>query len=135
MEAVANPSRTKDLYFVADGSGGHAFAETHEQHLRNVTRWRQVERARAPGEGQVPVDRVEPESLAAPAGLPTGAASAFTGDVAPAVPGAGQPAGRTPPRQGNRRGLDASEGTAKDPLLNRSFDLNTPKTVPAMRQP
>jgi UPF0755 protein len=135
MEAVANPSRTKDLYFVADGSGGHAFAETHEQHLRNVARWRQVERARAPGEGQVPVDRVEPESLAAPAGLPTGAASAFTGDVAPASPGAGQTPGRTPPRQGGRRGLDASEGTAKDPLLNRSFDLNTPKTVPAMRQP
>ena len=98
MEAVANPSRTKDLYFVADGSGGHAFAETHEQHLRNVARWRQVERARAPGDGQVPVDRVEPESLAAPAGLATGAASAFTGDVAPASPGAGQPPGRTPPR-------------------------------------
>jgi UPF0755 protein len=135
MEAVANPSRTKDLYFVADGSGGHAFAETHEQHLRNVTRWRQVEKARAAGDGQAPVDRVEPDSLAAPAGLPTGAASAFTGDVAPASPVGAPPSGRTPPRQGSRRGLDASEGTPKDPLLNRSFDLNTPKTVPAMRQP
>lgn len=42
LEAVANPSRTRDLYFVADGSGGHAFAETYEDHLRNVARWRQV---------------------------------------------------------------------------------------------
>jgi len=42
LEAVANPSRTRDLYFVADGSGGHAFAETYEEHLRNVARWRQV---------------------------------------------------------------------------------------------
>ncbi len=42
LEAVANPSRTKDLFFVADGTGGHAFAETYEEHLRNVARWRQV---------------------------------------------------------------------------------------------
>ncbi|GGE97944.1 endolytic transglycosylase MltG [Stappia taiwanensis] len=44
MEAVANPSRTKDLYFVADGTGGHVFAETYEQHRRNVANWRKVER-------------------------------------------------------------------------------------------
>ena len=44
MEAVAAPSRTKDLYFVADGTGGHSFAETYEQHQRNVRRWREVER-------------------------------------------------------------------------------------------
>jgi UPF0755 protein len=40
LEAVANPSRTRDLFFVADGSGGHAFSETYEEHLRNVARWR-----------------------------------------------------------------------------------------------
>ncbi|MDB5508371.1 MAG: mltG [Hyphomicrobiales bacterium] len=44
LEAVANPSRTKDLFFVADGTGGHAFAETLEQHTRNVARWRQIEK-------------------------------------------------------------------------------------------
>jgi UPF0755 protein len=44
MEAVANPSRTKDLYFVADGTGGHAFAETLDQHGKNVSRWRQIEK-------------------------------------------------------------------------------------------
>jgi UPF0755 protein len=36
---------TEDLYFVADGSGGHAFARTQEAHLRNVARWRGVQAA------------------------------------------------------------------------------------------
>lgn len=44
LDAVANPSRTQDLYFVADGTGGHVFAETLEQHARNVQKWRQIER-------------------------------------------------------------------------------------------
>ncbi|MCJ8144135.1 endolytic transglycosylase MltG [Ancylobacter sp. A5.8] len=44
LEAVANPAKSKSLYFVADGTGGHAFAETLDQHNRNVARWRQVER-------------------------------------------------------------------------------------------
>lgn len=45
LEAVANPSRTDDLYFVADGSGGHVFAESLDEHNRNVARWRQIEQA------------------------------------------------------------------------------------------
>lgn len=46
LEAVANPSQTDDLFFVADGTGGHAFAETYEEHNRNVERWREIERER-----------------------------------------------------------------------------------------
>lgn len=47
LEAVANPSQTDDLYFVADGTGGHAFATNLDDHNRNVARWRQIERQRA----------------------------------------------------------------------------------------
>ncbi|TCT06874.1 endolytic transglycosylase MltG [Aquabacter spiritensis] len=57
LAAVANPARSKDLFFVADGTGGHAFAETLDQHNRNVARWREIEASQkaatppAPGGG------------------------------------------------------------------------------------
>jgi UPF0755 protein len=44
LEAVAKPTRSRDLYFVADGTGGHAFAETLDQHNKNVAHWRQIEK-------------------------------------------------------------------------------------------
>ena len=44
LAAVLTPAITDDLYFVADGTGGHAFASTIEQHNRNVARWRQIEK-------------------------------------------------------------------------------------------
>ncbi|NVD38341.1 endolytic transglycosylase MltG [Ensifer sp. HO-A22] len=47
LEAVANPSRTPELYFVADGTGGHVFAVTLDEHNANVRRWRKVEAEKA----------------------------------------------------------------------------------------
>ncbi len=47
LEAVAEPSQTNNVYFVADGTGGHVFAETLEQHNANVRRWRKIEADRA----------------------------------------------------------------------------------------
>jgi UPF0755 protein len=44
LQAVMNPAVTDEYYFVADGSGGHAFARTLDEHNRNVARWRQIER-------------------------------------------------------------------------------------------
>lgn len=46
LTAVAQPAATKALYFVADGSGGHAFATTLAEHNRNVAKWRKIERER-----------------------------------------------------------------------------------------
>lgn len=43
LEAVANPLETNDLYFVADGTGGHVFSATLKEHNENVRRWRSVE--------------------------------------------------------------------------------------------
>ncbi|MBR6412829.1 MAG: endolytic transglycosylase MltG [Alphaproteobacteria bacterium] len=41
LAAVLNPMETDDIYFVADGKGGHVFSPTYEEHQKNVTRWRQ----------------------------------------------------------------------------------------------
>ena len=46
LEAVLNPPDTGYLYFVADGSGGHAFAKTLEEHNANVAKWRAIESTR-----------------------------------------------------------------------------------------
>jgi UPF0755 protein len=45
--AAANPQTTENLYFVADGTGGHAFAATLEEHNANVMVWRRIEAERA----------------------------------------------------------------------------------------
>jgi UPF0755 protein len=44
LEAAANPARTKEIFFVADGAGGHVFAESYDQHQKNVDRLRGIER-------------------------------------------------------------------------------------------
>jgi UPF0755 protein len=65
IEAAANPARTKELYFAADGTGGHAFAETYDQHLKNVARLRGIEQEQKPDapDAQAPA----PRTRAAPA--------------------------------------------------------------------
>lgn len=76
LDAVANPARTNELYFVADGTGGHAFAETYEQHLKNVARWRDFQKGqkdKAPLDAAPPpaqVQQVQPQTQT-PSNVPT----------------------------------------------------------------
>jgi UPF0755 protein len=215
LEAAANPSRTQELYFVADGTGGHVFSDSLDTHNRNVQRWREQSnkaKAASPPGATVPNHDDRTENLTSPYGAaPIGpefyarldpspprprlapdptliarlapfmpdapepprrvdeyvavkrpgpvlaAASALDdselgvvtvgennldgpapqtaagldGPAAPvessALGYAGQPVHPAP--NGKPRILDASEGTALDPLLNKSWDLNSPKTV------
>jgi len=53
LEAAATPARTRDLFFVADGTGGHSFTETYDQHQKNVAKLRAMEK-------QIQNDTVEP---------------------------------------------------------------------------
>ncbi|TGN89591.1 endolytic transglycosylase MltG [Bradyrhizobium yuanmingense] len=72
LEAAANPARTRDLYFVADGTGGHAFTETYDAHQKNVAKLRAMEK-------QIQNDTVEPpEDAQPPAVAAPGAADAPT---------------------------------------------------------
>jgi UPF0755 protein len=75
LEAVLNPPDTGYLYFVADGSGGHAFAKTLEEHNANVAKWRAIEStlptlsttvaSTAPVEGGLPVPPTPPAPVVA----------------------------------------------------------------------
>lgn len=47
LAAVLDPPRTNEIYFVADGEGGHVFSATLDDHLKNVAHWRAVEKARS----------------------------------------------------------------------------------------
>jgi UPF0755 protein len=106
LEAAANPARTRDLFFVADGTGGHAFTETYDQHQKNVAKLRAMEK-------QIQNDTVEPaEDTAAPAaGAPADASpTATTRPLAPKKPA--KPA-VAPPRQG------AAQSTTTPPVVQR----------------
>jgi UPF0755 protein len=85
LEAAANPARTKELFFVADGSGGHAFAESLDQHQKNVVRLRQIEQ-------QQPKEAASPAAQPATTAQPTGTAQS---------PASAQPA--TPARRSQSR--------------------------------
>ena len=91
IAAVLNPPRSEDLFFVADGTGGHVFARTFDEHLVNVARWREVERRKA---GLPPAGATLPAPDAAAAGTPPPAASGEAiitmqpqGAMRPAAPG------------------------------------------------
>jgi UPF0755 protein len=72
LEATASPARTRDLFFVADGTGGHAFSDSYDQHQKNVAKLRTMEK-------QTPNDTVElPDDTASTAPAPAAPAAAAT---------------------------------------------------------
>jgi UPF0755 protein len=57
LEATANPARTKEIYFVADGTGGHVFSDNYEQHQKNVAKLRAIEKGATPAPAPAKSDK------------------------------------------------------------------------------
>jgi UPF0755 protein len=121
IEAVLRPAKTKDLYFVADGTGGHAFAPTLDEHNRNVAVWRKIER------------EIRAREAAAKAAQEAAAAAAGTGEAASAALGeAALPAGAAPsPDPGTVVPRTAPTVVAADPITSGSFADPTALMIPA----
>lgn len=136
LEAVINPAPVNDLYFVADGTGGHVFAATLEEHNANVKKWRAIEAgqaqasaaadpaaapAQAPVAGQPAAAAADPnapvQSVQQPA-LPDvpeeDVAATAAAPAVPAQPAATQPADAQPaaaaPAQGEAAAGEAAPG-------------------------
>jgi UPF0755 protein len=103
LEAAANPARTRDLFFVADGTGGHSFTETYDQHQKNVAKLRAMEK-------QIQNDTVEP----ADDQPPPAPAAAVPADATSATPPAKPAAPKKPAR---RQG--AAQSTASPPVVQQ----------------
>jgi UPF0755 protein len=108
LEATASPARTRDLFFVADGTGGHAFTETYDQHAKNVAKLRTMEK-------QIQNDTVEPPDDPPPAAAAPG--SADTNPTAATPPKPGSPTNQKKPPRGGRQG--AAQQTTSPPVVQR----------------
>jgi UPF0755 protein len=102
LEAAANPARTRDLFFVADGTGGHAFSESLDAHQKNVAKLRAIEKQTANDRAELPDD--------APAAAPAPAAEA-----AQAAPAAAAPKPAKKPAAAPRAPAPARQGAAQAP--------------------
>lgn len=78
LEATANPARTRDLYFVADGTGGHTFTENYNEHQKAVAKLRSIERQQN--------DAAEPDDVPPPVAVPSGAPTEPAAAQPPAAP-------------------------------------------------
>jgi UPF0755 protein len=119
IEAVLRPAKTKDLYFVADGTGGHVFAASLEEHNRNVFKWRKVEREIRAREAQAAAAKAAQDAAAGGTGSVDAAADPTLGApiaAAPANPGA--PVAKSVPAPGDVPSDPAIAADAfADPML------------------
>jgi UPF0755 protein len=104
LEAAANPARTRDLFFVADGTGGHAFSDTYDQHQKNVAKLRTMEK-------QIQNDTVEPADDPPPAAAPAPADTTPTATTPKPAPA--KKRGSSAARQG------AAQSTTTPPVVQQ----------------
>ena len=160
IEAVLNPAQSSDLYFVADGTGGHAFAPSLKAHQENVRKWRQVERERrkqqavalaagqqagpddADSEEADPADQPAEENAAAgaapqqPASTPASAAVKAAAAVAEET-GAGEPPVPTGRPAAGRPGAQnpSADKTADKPASVKAARAEDAEASPAANGP
>jgi UPF0755 protein len=129
LEAVISPAPTEDLFFVADGTGGHAFARTLEEHNANVAKWREIQQSgnMLPQAAQSvaddaaeaePVTTVVQPELPAPAVAPAAAPQAVQGeDPALAEAAATQQAAQPvpTPQEADQSAEQATEADGQQP--------------------
>lgn len=132
LEATANPARTRDLFFVADGTGGHTFAETYDQHQKGVAKLRSMER-------QQQNDTVEPDDQPVAATPPAPAAAPGAPPAKPAAPKAAPKSGA--PKASAPASIMATEpaadGAAPAPAAprKRTAKRAAPAAAPAEAEP
>ena len=65
IEAALHPMNTKDVYFVADGTGGHVFSPTYKEHQKNVENWRQISKGKktTPTKKEAEDGKVQPSNM------------------------------------------------------------------------
>ncbi len=136
LEAALSPAKTKDLYFVADGSGGHVFAETLEEHRVNVKKWREIEKNRNQGGEEVPVmDETEASDAATAPAEPAGAATSDKPVQTPSLPAvadieaAEQGAGNTAPEPEAEAAADGA-GQDAGPTVQAAVTVPLPRPRP-----
>ena len=98
LEAAVKPAQTNELFFVADGKGGHVFAATNREHEANVARWRQFERDALAKAGGAQAAQPAPAPAAAPGPVAAPATKSSGAPVQPTTINAGsstQPAGKS----------------------------------------
>src|SRR5215470_3798202 len=118
LEATANPARTRDLFFVADGTGGHTFTETYDAHQKNVAKLRAMEKQIQNDTAEPAEDAPPPAAAGAPAAVDTNPTAGTKPPAAkraprPAAPAAPPAPAQAPARQG------AAQSTTTPPVVQR----------------
>jgi UPF0755 protein len=136
IEAAANPARTKELFFVADGTGGHAFSETYDQHQKHVAKLRGIEKDARDAAAEAAAPAPQTPAAAAPAaaapspgqaGRPANGQPAATRPATPPVP-AQRPAAAPQPARA-APGQPAQRNQQKQGAAQRSQPAQAPGTA------